>query len=121
VWLVAGSCAPPVAKLKGGIINYPAKSSMPRRLGSGDEMPSCKECGKSLSPEAKFCPSCGAGVVTERVETTELKKQKVDAGAFLRCPKCGGMLKRTPMGGGLMYFDMAAWICPDCGYMGPIA
>lgn len=99
---------------------------MSRRLESGEEMPSCKECGKSLSPDAKFCPSCGAGVAAERVETTEIKNQKVDAGALVRCPRCGGVLRPTAIPGygfGLIGFGLMspplreAWACPDCGYL----
>jgi predicted RNA-binding Zn-ribbon protein involved in translation (DUF1610 family) len=57
------------------------------------------------------------GRMSEAEENREKfeEAKKVDAGAF-RCPECGGMMKYTPVVGG-----SAAWICPDCGYMGSIA
>ena len=59
----------------------------------------CKNCGKQLSDDAKFCVDCGTPT-----EEASSKRRVEQAGTIYKCPNCGEVLE-----------SMTA-VCPACGY-----
>lgn len=59
----------------------------------------CRNCGKQLPDDAKFCVDCGTPV-----KEGPSKKRVEQAGTIYKCPNCGEVLE-----------SMTA-ICPACGY-----
>lgn len=59
----------------------------------------CKNCGKQLPDDAKFCVDCGTPI-----EETSSKRRVEQAGTIYKCPNCGEVLE-----------SMTA-VCPACGY-----
>lgn len=59
----------------------------------------CKNCGKQLPDDAKFCVDCGTPT-----EEASSKRRVEQAGTIYKCPNCGEVLE-----------SMTA-ICPACGY-----
>ena len=59
----------------------------------------CKNCGKQLPDDAKFCVDCGTPVKEERST-----KRVEQAGTVYKCPNCGEVL------------NSFTTICPACGY-----
>lgn len=66
-------------------------------------MPFCKNCGKPLSDDTKFCPECGTQVARVQEPESEQRKQKY-AGEIQKCPNCGEVVSA---------FEA---ICHSCGY-----
>lgn len=56
-------------------------------------MTTCKECGHSLSKEAKYCPECGSEIGPIKASCSECGK-KVDKDAK-HCPHCGATFEDT--------------------------
>jgi len=46
-------------------------------------MPFCRNCGKEIGAEARFCPHCGAGVVEERGKGLELPSRPVQTASAM--------------------------------------
>lgn len=59
----------------------------------------CKNCGKQLPDDAKFCVDCGTPT-----EEASSKRRVEQAGTIYKCPNCGEVLE-----------SMTA-VCPACGY-----
>ena len=59
----------------------------------------CKNCGKQLPDDAKFCVDCGTPT-----EEASSKKRVEQAGTIYKCPNCGEVLE-----------SMTA-VCPACRY-----
>ena len=59
----------------------------------------CKNCGKQLPDDAKFCVDCGTPT-----EEASSKRRVEQAGTVYKCPNCGEVLE-----------SMTA-VCPACGY-----
>lgn len=59
----------------------------------------CKNCGKQLPDDAKFCVDCGTPVKENRQT-----KRVEQAGTVYKCPNCGEVL------------DSMTAVCPTCGY-----
>ncbi len=74
--------------------------SVPPKAPAGDL--ACQECGKAITPDARFCPYCG-------------HQQLV----FQRCAECGKNLPPTakfcPRCGHPADQDKAPWTCAKCG------
>ena len=49
----------------------------------------CKNCGKQVADDAKFCNECGSQIKVEQQE----KRKTVFEGEIHKCPNCGGILK----------------------------
>lgn len=59
----------------------------------------CKNCGKQLPDDARFCVDCGTPI-----KEASSKRRVEQAGTIYKCPNCGEMLE-----------SMTA-VCPACGY-----
>lgn len=59
----------------------------------------CKNCGKQLPDDARFCVDCGTPI-----EEALSKRRVEQAGTIYKCPNCGEVLE-----------SMTA-VCPACGY-----
>lgn len=59
----------------------------------------CKNCGKQLPDDARFCVDCGTPI-----EEASSKRRVEQAGTIYKCPNCGEVLE-----------SMTA-VCPACGY-----
>ena len=51
----------------------------------------CSNCGKELTPGAKFCADCGTPVAP--TASSEPKRTTVFEGDIHKCPHCGETLK----------------------------
>lgn len=63
----------------------------------------CINCGTELSPDAKFCPSCGKENTATANEATS-KRQQEYVGKIKKCPACGEEIAALTA------------ICPACGH-----
>lgn len=65
----------------------------------------CAACGSALPDSSKFCPACGAKVVSGRtLNEGSHTRQEIWEGSVRKCPQCGAVLE-----------SFAAY-CPACGY-----
>lgn len=55
-------------------------------------MPFCKNCGRKLTDDAKFCDECGERIGTLIVECGSQRKEIFD-GEIRKCPNCSTILK----------------------------
>lgn len=67
----------------------------------------CKNCGKQIDDNSKFCQFCGATIAGEEKhedEQSQATRRAVFDGTIHKCPNCGQVL------------GSFAAICPTCGY-----
>ncbi len=62
----------------------------------------CRNCGKEMLGDSKFCAHCGTPIIG--IVSTEEKRKTVYDGEIHKCPKCGALLKA---------FET---VCPECKY-----
>ncbi|MEE3411256.1 MAG: zinc ribbon domain-containing protein [Treponema sp.] len=66
----------------------------------------CKNCGKELVANAKFCISCGTPAPTPLTNENESEKRKqVFVGVIRKCPNCGQQIASDTVK------------CPSCGFL----
>ncbi len=67
----------------------------------------CKNCGKQIDENSKFCQFCGAtvdGIGKPKAEQNQVSRKSVFDGVVHKCPNCGQVL------------DSFTAVCPSCGY-----
>lgn len=67
----------------------------------------CKNCGKQIDDNSKFCQFCGTTVSGDekpKTEASQTARKSVYEGVIHKCPNCGQIL------------DSFTAICPSCGY-----
>jgi uncharacterized C2H2 Zn-finger protein len=53
----------------------------------------------------------------EEEKPKKVEENKVDVGAFVRCPNCGGVMRPTPATPYTLWSPREVLMCPDCGHI----
>lgn len=69
-----------------------------------DDVLVCKNCGKEMPLDSKFCLECGTRVDRQPVAEPEIQRKTVYDGTIHKCPNCGEILNSFVTN------------CPSCGY-----